>query len=73
MDVREIIGKCFEEFFHSKFPDMIDCTQNKNTPDFYHPSGFWVEAKGGIKNGAVELKKIKFYHLENLVNQLFMP
>ncbi len=57
MDVKEIIGRQFEEFFHYQFPEMVDCTKELNVPDFYHPSGFWVETKVGYKGWGCRVKK----------------
>jgi hypothetical protein len=61
--VQNSIGFRWEKILHDKFPDLMYTSGDNNVPDFYHPSGFWVEAKAGnIRWGG----RIKQYQLDQI-------
>lgn len=58
MHIPTEIGRHFEDFLHSLFPDLINCTAEDNVPDFYcSTEGFWIEAKVGYMGWGCRVKE----------------
>lgn len=55
--ISQSIGLRWENFFHEQFPELVSTVNNLNVPDFYHPSGFWVEAKVGNQQWGPRIKE----------------
>jgi hypothetical protein len=45
--IQNSIGLRWEIVLNERYPDLISTSGDERVPDFYHPSGFWVEAKAG--------------------------
>ncbi len=74
MEPGRIIGDIFEEHFHSLFPELIDFTGSEDVvPDFYHPSGFWVEAKAGYWEWGCRPKKKQVDAHSEILSKLGEP
>ena len=44
---QDSIGLRWENILQERYPSLISTRHEDNVPDFYHPSGFWIEAKAG--------------------------
>ncbi|MBS3079090.1 hypothetical protein J4218_03140 [Candidatus Pacearchaeota archaeon] len=45
--VQNSIGLRWERILQERYPVLQSTAGDENVPDFYHPSGFWIEAKAG--------------------------
>lgn len=59
--ISQSIGLRWEKVLHEQFPELVSTVNDLNVPDFYHNSGFWVEAKVGNQQWG---PRIKEYQIE---------
>ncbi len=63
--IQNSIGLRWEKVLHENYPDLLSTVGDRNVPDFYHPLGFWIEAKAGnIGWGG----RIKQYQLDQIAD-----
>jgi len=61
--VQDSIGLRWERILQERYPALESTSGDKNVPDFYHPSGFWIEAKAG---NVLWGGRIKEYQLDQI-------
>lgn len=61
--IQTSIGLRWERILHERYPALQSTVGDENVPDFYHPSGFWIEAKAG---NVLWGGRIKEYQLDQI-------
>ena len=71
--IQDSIGFRFENYLQETYPDLIWTARNSNVPDFYHPSGFWIEAKAGNVRwgGRIKRYQMSYNDLEDPLTYAF--
>lgn len=64
--VQESIGLRWEEVLKTRFPQLIQSDVRSDLPDFYHPEGFWIEAKAGNRLWGGRVKSYQFEQVSRL-------
>ena len=65
-NVQKAIGQRWEDILQEKYPELISTAGDVRVPDFYHPSGFWIEAKSGKIEWGCRIKKYQLDQIADL-------
>lgn len=66
--IQDCIGKRWERVFHRRYPEFDSRCDDERGPDFYHPDGFWVEAKAGNRLWGGRIKPAQLEFMGSLDN-----
>jgi hypothetical protein len=64
------IGTRFENFIQENFPGLENTTKDIRVPDFFHPSGLWIEVKIGNQLWGPRIKEYQIERFKRLKEPL---